>query len=104
MNRNDYLKFCRYYHGEKECPYKGDKALFWGYELAWIEMSLSKDDALGNMLEEYIRAGLGQFEMQDDTPATLKAVLFNRFCHWRSGSMLENAEPFKEFYISEYAK
>ena len=38
---------------------------------------------LGNMLDEYISAGLSEFEMQDDTPVALKALLYNRFCHWQ---------------------
>lgn len=39
MEKKDYLPFCRYYKGEKENPYKsGNKALFWDYERAWIDL------------------------------------------------------------------
>ena len=104
MEKKDYLPFCRYYKGEKENPYKsGNKALFWDYERAWIESSIEKDDALGNMLDEYIAAGLSEFEMRDGIPATLKALLFNRYGHWLGGyGLIEDAKGFKKFYERYY--
>lgn len=107
MEKKDFLPFCRYYKGEKENPYKsGNKALFWDYERAWIDLSVDKEDnALGNMLDEYIAAGLSEFEMQDDTPIALKALLFNRYGHWLGGyGLIEDAKSFKKFYLNEYKK
>lgn len=106
MEKKDYLPFCRYYKGEKENPYEsGNKALFWDYEKKWIESSIDKDDALGNMLDEYIAAGLSEFEMQDDTPIALKSLLFNRYCHWNGGyGLSDDAKAFKKFYLNEYKK
>ena len=40
----------------------------------------------------------------DDTPITLKALLFNRFCHHADLSLIDGAEAFKTFYVHEYAK
>lgn len=100
MEKKDYLPFCRYYKGEKENPYKsGNKALFWDYERAWIDKSVDeKDDTLGDMLDEYIAAGLSEFEMRDGIPATLKALLYNRFCHWQ----MADAASFKKWYHQSY--
>lgn len=65
MEKSNYLPFCRYYKGEKENPYKnGDSNLFWFYEEKWITLSINKDDMLGDMLDEYISAGLSKFEMR----------------------------------------
>lgn len=100
MEKKDYLPFCRYYKGEKENPYKsGNKALFWDYERVWIDKSVDeKDDTLGDMLDEYIAYGLGEFEQMDNTPVTLKALLFNRYSHW----MGCNTDGFKKWYKKEY--
>lgn len=107
MEKKDYLPFCRYYKGEKENPYKGgNKALFWEYERAWIDLSIDENDnALGDMLDEYIAAGLSEFEIRDGIPATLKALLFNRYGHWLGGyGLIEDAKAFKKFYLNEYKK
>ena len=53
---------------------------------------------LGNMLDEYISAGLSEFEMQDDTPVALKALLYNRFCHWQ----MADTASFKKWYRDTY--
>ena len=99
MKKEDLTKLCRYYKGEKENPYKnGNKALFWDYERVWIDLSVDKDEMLGNMLDEYISAGLSEFEMQDDTPVALKALLYNRFCHWQ----MADTASFKKWYCDTY--
>lgn len=54
--------------------------------------------------KQYIDAGLISFEQMDDTPITLKALLFNRFCHHTDLSLIDGAEAFKIFYVSEYTK
>lgn len=54
--------------------------------------------------KQYIDAGLISFEQMDDTPVTLKALLFNRFCHHTDLSLIDGAEAFKTFYVHEYAK
>ncbi len=112
MDRKDAIKSCRYYRGESVNPYgSGEKALLWDYERKWVELTLtgiSKGEnsessaTLGDMLDDYVNAGLALFEMKDDTPATLKALLFNRYCYWNSGSMLECVPGFKEFYKTRY--
>lgn len=107
MKKEDYLPFCRYYKGEEINPYKNkdqNKAMLWGYERFWIDMNLSDNGrrSLAEYIDDYSHAGLSMFEMQDDAPASLKALLFNRYCHYNSGSMIECVEPFKEFYRKYY--
>lgn len=96
MERKDYLQFCRYYNGEEEPP-KGVLASFWSYEKHWVKFSLAKDIMLGGMLTQYLRAGYADFENMDGTPATLKAVLYNRYTHW-----LCTDEGFDDWYRTEY--
>lgn len=43
------------------------------------------------------------FEKYDDTPITLKALLFNRFGYWFSGGLMEMVDPFKKYY-QEYMR
>lgn len=54
--------------------------------------------------KQYIDAGLISIEQMDDTPITLKALLFNRFCYHADLSLIDGAEAFKTFYVHEYAK
>ena len=109
MNKTDLTSYCRYYKGETKNPFKnGDEAVFWGYEMKWIEFTLesyqNKDSVLSTYIDEYLAAGLSQFEIADKAPATLKALLFNRYLHFTSYSLKEGAEPFKKFYTEQYKK
>lgn len=109
-NKKELLPFCRYYKGEEENPFKGgNDALFWDYERKWIEFTLEAykngdNSILGTYINEYVSAGLGQFEATDKAPATLKALLFNRYLHFTSYSIKEGAKPFKKFYNGQYKK
>lgn len=105
MDKKDYLQFCRYYKGEETNPYEGkdmNKAMLWFYESVWVrEMQDEKDQTLFIYLDEYVNYGLADFKKTDDTPATLKALLFNRYakgCY----SMQDAVKPFKKFYKAYY--
>lgn len=104
MDKKELLKFCRYYKGEDDCHFKEqNKSMLWFYERAWVyEMSNDSKD-LYIYIEEYIRHGLRTFEMFNNIPLTLKALLFNRFARTFQ-SMAEAVEPFKTFYIEYYTK
>ena len=99
MTREDYIGFCRYYNGEDECP-KGVRVSFWEYERSWVDMSMSQGYILSNMIDDYIAYGLANFEVTDNAPMSLKAVLFNKFSHW-SGC---DTEGFKRWYKKEYLR
>lgn len=106
MEKKDFIKFCHYYKGEKENPYDGidqNKTMLWFYEKCWIDFNLSDNgrSTLADYIGDYSSVGLSLFEMQDDTPASLKALLFNRYAK-TSNSMIEAVEPFKKFYKRYY--
>ena len=90
--------------------FSGNESFFWFWEKKWVEFSEvayssnSDSEPLHIMINEYIDAGLISFEQMDDTPITLKALLFNRFCHHTDLSLIDGAEAFKIFYVSEYTK
>lgn len=99
MKRDDLTGRCLYYKGEEQCPYEsGDKASFWEYERAWVDMSLAESDALVACWNEYVAQGLADFETEDGTPVLLKALLFSRFVYWLSGT----PEEFEAFYKRQY--
>lgn len=102
MEKKTLLQFCRYFK-DGESPSSAHGSL-WDYERTWIELNGSDagKDRLAEYIGDYSSAGLSQFEAQDDTPASLKALLFNRFCYWNSGSMMQCVEPFKQWYIETY--
>lgn len=105
MNKKDLLRFCRYYKGENASPHSDmNRNLLFEYEKNWIEMNFTSEgkNMLAEYIDDYSHAGLSMFEIQDDTPASLKALLFNRYCHYNSGSMIECIEPFKKFYQKYY--
>ena len=95
----------RYYKGETEAPpeiNKEGKAVFWYYEQLWVEREVFRDENNYNT-QEYINFGLQDFNKDDGTPLTLKAILFNRHCHWSGGYGIENdIKTFKEWYKSYY--
>ena len=101
MNKDDILKYCRYYKGQKANPYTdGDKALLWDYERKWVD-DMSKEPDFSDYLSDYIAVGLRDFSMFDDVPITLKAMLFNRYA--QSAYSMKDAVPgFKEFYQKYY--
>lgn len=101
--KNQTLKFCRYYRGEKENPFEGkdpDKAMLWGYEQMWAERAergLSPADT--ELLETYEAYGLKSFNADDGVPLSYKAFLFGRFMHWCGGNGLEiDRVEFQKFY------
>ena len=97
MIRKNLIEFCRYYKGEEECP-KGMKESFWNYEKKWVELSMNSDDLLGNMIYDYIAYGLREFEQMDNTPVSLKSLLFNRYSHFNRIDI----DAFKKWYKEEY--
>lgn len=109
-NKEDLIKFCRYFKDEAENPWKDCiEELLWEWEKKWVEFTLNvykgeQKMLLNEMLNEYIAVGLRIFNDTDDTPATLKALLFNRYLHLNKLPMKEGVESFKDFYDKTYYK
>ena len=55
----------------------------------------SIDDYFLNETLSYIREGLGDFCADDGVPISMKALLYNRFCHW---GWCETPDTFRSWY------
>ena len=96
------LKYCRYYKGEEQPLFEErNKVKLWYYERSWINDMSNNRDRLSTVIEEYIQCGLGLFEQFDNTPLSLKAVLFNRYAQTNYSIRL-SVEPFKKLYRKYY--
>ena len=73
-------------------------ATAWKYERMWVEMSQKKDDFLLQMEEEYINHGLSDLYPYDGVAISLKALLFNRYCHWG----YTDPDGFRKWYTHAY--
>lgn len=93
------LLYCRYYDGKTDTQ-GGNVHLFAKYEKMWCEYQHTKNDAqlYRNSIAEYIYNGLMMFADYDKAPISLKALLFNRYCHWQYGG----ANEFKYWYDNTY--
>jgi len=80
---NKYLPFCRYYKGEKECPYSENESKrdFWYYENAWVQMESSTSNLLERYQKRYIESEFND-KIKDSVPIRLKSLLYNRYCHF----------------------
>jgi hypothetical protein len=104
MIRETLQSFCRFYKGEMKCPFKeADKQMFWLSEKWWVEQTELANEAgdkrISPLIDEYMNAGLSQFEKYDSVPITLKAVLFNRYCKYMERIDIEG---FKHIYLVKY--
>jgi hypothetical protein len=109
MKTADLLPFCRYYKGEEECPYSGNEAMLWLYEMDWTNETIriykdekkAEQSVLNSHLSEYIAVGLSDFSTGDNIPITLKALLFDRYSR-DVYSKFDAIESFKIFYAKYY--
>ena len=109
MKREDLIKQCRYYKGEKENPFKGkdqNKSMLWFYESCWVieseKMNTSEDMGVySDIIDEYIRVGLLDFNEKDGIPVSLKALLFNRYAKY-AYSISDAVSSFRDFYNKYY--
>ena len=106
ITREELIRQCRYYKGEDKNLYEeedNNKNMLWFYEYCWVEIVLRGDiHLLDDCVGDYTAYGLGLFVMYDDTPVSLKALLFNRYAKGEY-SMADAVEHFKRFYRKYYA-
>lgn len=88
-----YLKHCFYYG--KNVPEDCGAHVGHMYEEYWVKFHFNNDEYLLNETIHYIREGLGDFHADDGVPISMKAILFNRFCHWGYG---ETPDTFRRWY------
>lgn len=98
MKKEDYVAMCRWYQ-HRERLVDGDARICEFVERWWVESKLhvtEDDNPFTPFLIDYTNAGLSNFEHFDDTPLTLKVVLFNR---WKKYYEFGTREDFKRFYL-----
>ena len=97
-NKEHLISLCKRYKGEEENPDPMDS--IWRYEQFWVEMSASEHNDFGFIVERFDAAGLHDFHAEDNTPITLKAILYNRFMQQAEG--MARVEDFKRWYDTYY--
>lgn len=88
-----YLERCFYYG--KNVPEDCGAKVGHQYEESWVRFHFDRDEFLLNVTLNYIRDGLGDFCADDGVPVSMKAVLYNRFCHW---GWCETPDTFRSWY------
>ena len=87
-----YLERCFYYG--KNIPEDCGAHVGHQYEECWVRFHFNDNDLLNETLF-YIREGLGDFCADDGVPISMKAILYNRFCHW---GWCETPDTFRSWY------
>lgn len=90
-----YLERCFYYG--KNIPEDCGAEAGHKYEECWVRFHFNENDYLKNETMSYIKEGLGDFCAEDGVPISMKAILYNRFCHWGWG---ETPDTFRSWYES----
>ena len=90
-----YLAHCFYYG--KNVPEDCGAHVGHMYEECWVRFHFDEYDYLLNETLYYIRNGLGDFCADDGVPISMKAILYNRFCHW---GWAETPDTFRRWYES----
>ena len=94
-----FVDYCRYYKGREMHSENPFVEMFLICESMWVHFNKTQNASMQEMLSEYLRNGLLEFEQYDNTPITLKAVLYNRFRQYYEQSTIDD---FKRFYIERY--
>lgn len=102
MTKDELIKQCRYYKGQKESPYdlESIQHTAWCFEALWARLMMRDDELLSSAQSDYKSFGLSDFHANDGIPTSLKAFLANRF-FYHYGQ--EDIEEFKRFYESLYS-
>lgn len=95
LSETTLLKFCRYYKG----PGTENDNLMTEYEHRWIQDVLEHNLKATEYVEPSDLHELEIFNPGDGVPLTLKALLFNRWCHWSSYATINQ---FKHWYLKSY--
>ena len=90
-----YLQRCFYYG--KNVPEEYGSEIGHRYEQCWVAFHFYSYDQLLNDTIAYIKEGLADFCANDGVPISMKAIFYNRFCHWGWG---ETPDTFRSWYES----
>lgn len=92
-------QWCKHYKGTTESN-DNDVATIEYYERVWVERwnTRENENYTIDMIAEFVCYGLLWFSDHDNTPISLKALLFNRYCHWNQSDV----DGFKQWYNRVY--
>ena len=90
-----YLNHCFYFG--KNVPEDCGAHVGHKYEENWVMFHFGDSDYLVDETLNYIKEGLGHFCEDDGVPISMKAILYNRFCHW---GWAETPDTFRSWYES----
>lgn len=96
-----YLEHC-FYYGKNESEDGLGASVGHMYEQSWVMFHFDKvpeneDSYLMSETIDYINSGLGDFCADDGVPISMKAILYNRYCHW---GWDETPDTFRQWYES----
>ena len=96
-----YLEHC-FYYGKNESEDGLGASVGHMYEQSWVMFHFDKvpeneESYLMSETIDYINSGLGDFCADDGVPISMKAILYNRYCHW---GWDETPDTFRQWYES----
>lgn len=95
-DKNTFILQCRFFNGEKEAPewMNQNEKMFWFYEECWVTKKLNGGDYSCYLIDH---PSIKDFEVYDETPQDLKALICDRYCHIGG-----DIDGFKDMYKLSY--
>jgi hypothetical protein len=99
--KDDLIAKCHVFNGEDQCPSDLTvwKQYIWKYERFWVDSTINNDSDLQAFVQDYIDAGLKDFQSDDQTAIELKAIFYNRHCKHTETT---DPEGFMQWYVDIY--
>ena len=99
--KDDLIAKCHVFNGEDQCPSDLTEwnQYIWKYERFWVDSTIIKDSDLQAFVQDYIDAGLKDFQSDDQTAIELKAIFYNRHCKHNETT---DPEGFMQWYVDIY--
>ena len=74
------FKYCKYYRGERECPFKkGQEYDYWLIEKAWVEHSGDQTDAVMDSIIRFCNSPFRDITNNDGLPISLAAAILDYY-------------------------
>lgn len=80
MKKEELIAQCRYYHGEKTCPYQtAELSKYWEMERIYVNQGTGKEDKVQDTYYKFALHG-------KDYPGIPRALLITMFSYWEKGT------------------
>lgn len=90
------IEACKFFNGSDSWKTEAN-AMIGSYEEAWVRFHREDMNYLLDNLTEFICSGL--MGMDDRTPMSFQAILWNRYCHW---GYMSTPDGFEKWYFEYY--